>query len=445
MTGEPPGDLPTLPEGPVDGGLVLAISPSDPALDTTIRIRTSGSAPGAFVSITASQLDASGRTWSSATTFVADGDGVVDTTSDEPFLGSYEGVDAMGLVWSMAREDIPPRGMPGPPLAPVTLLVTAGTAGGPPVTATIDRARLPGDVTRIPLTGPGVSGALFHPAGDGPWPGVLLLGGSDGDPRELDAALLAAHGFCVMAFGYLGASGAPAALVDVPLEMFGDAIELLLAQPEVRGDQVGVLGSSREGEAALLVGASFPTVGAVVSTVGSGLVTAGVPRGSDLLETLGSNVGSWTWRGRRLRYLRCTVGADLVQQVGSGEPVELARAFRTDLATSNDLAAATIAVERIRGPVLLLSAEDDRRWPSADLSDFALRRLQRARHPFPFEHVRYPGAGHGIGPPPFGPTELVAPGPGVLLALGGSVAGTSAARADAWLRTIEWFAEHLPA
>jgi dienelactone hydrolase len=123
----------------------------------------------------------------------------------------------------------------------------------------------------------------------------------------------------------------------------------------------------------------------------------------------------------------------------------MTRAFRPDLASRRDLAAAAIPVERIRGPVLLLSAGDDRGWPSSELSDIALRRLERHAHPFPFQHVRYPDVGHALSTPPYGPTELVVPGSGVRFALGGTVPATSRARADAWLRTIEWFAEHLPA
>ena len=128
----------------------------------------------------------------------------------------------------------------------------------------------------------------------------------------------------------------------------------------------------------------------------------------------------------------------------SGGPVELARAFRPDLASRRDLALATIPVEHIRGPTLLLSADDDRIWPSAHLSEIAAQRLMRQPHPFPFRHVRYGTAGHPIAAAPYGPAELVVPGPGVRFATGGTIAATSAARADAWLRTIEWFAEHLP-
>ena len=421
----------------------LTITPSGAALDTLLRIRADRSGPGAIVAITTTQLDARGRRWTASAKFVADGDGVVDTTSDAPLTGSYEGVDAMGLVWSMTREERPPAGIPAGTLGPAVLHVTAQSARGT-VEASADRARLPHGVRRVPMAAPGVVGVLFHPEAGGPHPGILLLGGSEGGLHEIDAALLAAHGFSVLALAYFGMDGVPAALVEVPLESFGVAIALMLAHDQVRGDRVGVLGGSRGGEAALLVGATFPHVGAVVSTVGSGLVTAGIPRLPGMLDILRANVPSWTWRGRPVPYLPYTVDRDLIDQLEAGEPVELARAFRPDLASRHDITVATIPVEQIRGPVLLLSADDDRSWPSAHLSEIAAQRLMRLRHPFPFLHVRYPDAGHPIAPPPYGPVELVAPGPGVRFTMGGTIPATSSARADAWLRTIEWLAEHLP-
>ena len=114
----------------IDDAPSLTITPAGAALDTPLRIRAAGCGPGAIVAITATQLDPAGRTWSASAKFVADDQGVVDTTSDAPLTGSYEGVDAMGLVWSMTREDRPPPGMPGPLLGPAMLRVTAQSHRG---------------------------------------------------------------------------------------------------------------------------------------------------------------------------------------------------------------------------------------------------------------------------------------------------------------------------
>lgn len=100
--------------------------------------------------------------------------------------------------------------------------------------------------TRTEIRDDGLVGVLCAPAGDLPAPGVLLLGGSEGGLHERDArALAAAEGFTVVA-----------------------------SQPRA-GQRFGVTGGSRGGEAALLVGSYDERVGAVVSIVGSGVMTQG--------------------------------------------------------------------------------------------------------------------------------------------------------------------------
>jgi hypothetical protein len=57
---------------------------------------------------------------------------------------------------------------------------------------------------------------------------------------------------------------------------------------------------------------------------------------------------------------------------------------------------AQIAVEQIHGPILFVSGSDDRKWPSRWMSEQAMERLRRSRHPYSDEHVVYAGAGHWI-------------------------------------------------
>ena len=96
------------------------------------------------------------------------------------------------------------------------------------------------------------------------------------------------------------------------------------------------------------------------------------------------------------------------------------------------------------GPLLLLSAGDDRMWPSTRLSEFAMKRLTLHHHQHPSRHIHYEPAGHGIVPPPYGPTtSLEALVPGVIFALGGNARDNAFARADAWTQMLQFFAKHL--
>jgi dienelactone hydrolase len=175
------------------------------------------------------------------------------------------------------------------------------------------------------------------------------------------------------------------------------------------------------------------------------VLTQGIQLDGSLAQVLSHRVPSWTRGGRPLPFLPNVVGPDLQAQIDAGTPVELARAFLTSMDDEARLAELAIPVERIRGPILLISSGDDRGWPSTRLSEIAVARA-RAHGRDDVEHLIFPEAGHGIAPPPYGhTTELEGPGPGVTFADGGTPAVNAAARETAWRRSIEFFLRHLTA
>ncbi|MBG0826015.1 acyl-CoA thioesterase/BAAT N-terminal domain-containing protein [Planomonospora sp. ID91781] len=426
----------------------IVVDPPEPTVDTPLRIRLTGLPPGGLVTVRARQHDPSGRRLAAHATYPADRRGEIDLSSQAPLSGTYDGADPMGLIWSMSDQD----GTPGPrvpepeSLAPVTVTLTveagAETGGERLAETAFDRLRLPPAVRRTEVRDHGLVGTLFHPGEGGPWPGVILLGGSEGGLHELDAALMAGHGFAVLALAYFGVEHLPPELVDIPLEYFGTAVSFLQGLRQVRAEAIGVIGASRGGEAALLVAATFPQVSAVVCTVGSGVVTQGISFRPTLPETLENARPSWTREGEPLPFLPHTITPEFRRQIAEDEPVLLGPTFRPDLAGPDLLAAATIPVERIRGPILFLTAGDDHCWPSRELSGVAMARLDDPA----YRHVHYPQAGHLIAPPPFTPTTaLVVPGPGARFSMGGTPKANAAARADAWRQSLRFFAEHLSA
>lgn len=298
-------------------------------------------------------------------------------------------------------------------------------------------------VTKERVRSDGLVGLLATPAGVGHAPGVLLLGGSEGGLHERDGEVLAAEGFTVLALAYFGMPGLPGGLVDIPIEYFSRGLDLLRAQPRA-GDRLGVTGGSRGGEAALLLGAHDQRIGAVVSVVGSGVMTPGIDfsRGR-LLDILTDAPASWTLAGERLPYLQHVIPAEMRERVESQVPVRLASAFPPPPDDLDRLDAVSIRVERTNGAVLLISASDDGGWPSQAYSQVAADRLTGARHPYAHEH-RVLDAGHPIAGPPGAPmTGTTSPGPGVTFEMGGTPASNTAARAEAWRLTVDFFGAHL--
>ncbi|MEU4441743.1 acyl-CoA thioester hydrolase/BAAT C-terminal domain-containing protein [Actinosynnema sp. NPDC050801] len=393
------------------------MSPRSAPVDAVVDVRVVDLPPDERVEVRASTGD-----WSSSAVFLADERGVVDLTRHAPVKGSYSGVDPMGLFWSMSRTG-EPNGR--------TVVEVVGVGE-----VELDRLTVPEGVKRTEVRENGLVGVLFEPDDDQVHPGVVVLGGSEGGLHELDAALLAGHGFAALALAYFGAPGVPEDLVEIPLEYFGTALEWLGA----RAGRLGVVGGSRGGEAALLLGVTFPQVKAVVSVVGSGVVTQCIGPGSRLLRKFDHEAASWTWQGRPLPYLPYSIPDELRERVVAGKPVRLSSAFDFSDGIPEDT---EIPVERIGGGVLLLSSGSDDSWPSVGLSEVAWRRLTGHGHAHRHERVVYPEAGHVIAGPPHRPVELVVPGPGVDFSMGGTPAATAAARADAWRRTVEFLSDQL--
>jgi dienelactone hydrolase len=323
-------------------------------------------------------------------------------------------------------------------LAPVPLRLTAEADGTQLGAAQVWRSVIPDGLTRTQVAADGLVGVLFHPvhpAGEAvKWPGVMQLGGSEGGLHEDDAALLAAHGFTVLALAYYGLPGLPPTLKDIPVEYFGKGLDYLRAHPRVAPGGIAVMGVSKGGEAALLTAATYPgAVRSVIGIVGSGVLTQGISQsvtGGSLLEILSTPVASWTYQGRELPYLPNVVTAKLREAVAAGGPVCLGWAA-PDLG-ADDAERGAIAVERIAGPVLLISGADDLTYGAA-FQEAAVNRLARTGHRYPYRHIVHERAGHLIAATPYRPTtRSILPGPGVDFMYGGTAAADAAAPVATW-------------
>ena len=146
----------------------------------------------------------------------------------------------------------------------------------------------------------------------------------------------------------------------------------------------------------------------------------------------------WTHRDRELPYLPNVVTPELERLVKDGSPVTLRMAFEPALSDTGPLTAAAIPVERINGPVLLISATDDEGYGRA-FHDIAEQRLASGTRPHSWEHVVHQNAGHGIIAPPYRPASVTtSPGPGVTLSHGGTPEANTSACAATWDQTIRF-------
>jgi dienelactone hydrolase len=295
------------------------------------------------------------------------------------------------------------------------------------ITAVIDAG-----VRTIVVREDGLVGTLFLPASRPPYPVVIALGGSGGGIFAMPALPLASHGIAVLAMAYFGMERLPAELKRIPLEYFGSAIEWLRGRDELRPGVIGVVGGSRGGELALLVAATYPDIKAVVGWAPSGVMYGGLSRGA------AGPVAAWCRGGRDLPF----AGFDGSAVDWNRRPIRFTPGFVAALSDTTTVSAAEIPVERINGPVLLISGSDDQVWPSSLLSEVAVRRFRERGHRFPVEHVCYEGAGHAIVPPhpfaSFGPTHFIHPVTGYDFELGGTPELNAKASVDSWQRILRF-------
>ncbi|MBM3522717.1 MAG: palmitoyl-CoA hydrolase [Alphaproteobacteria bacterium] len=417
----------------------IEITPSVALIDVPRRIRITGLSPHTGVTLAASLVQADGSTWRSANRLIAHSDGTVDLTRDVPVSGSYRGVSPMGIVWSMHQDDGAPAApageRPASAVAPIVVRLVVDAADGGRADSSFEQHLMAPGVTRREIRDDDLVGALFMPASPEPHPAIMVLSGSGGGLIETRAALWASHGFAALALGYFGAPGLPDYIADIPLEVFERGLAWMRRTLRPRNDFVAVAGQSRGGELSLLLGATLgDRVSAVVAYVPSAVTHGSLsarPPGGD------RNATAWTYRGKKLPVLGVgnrTMDWRLVDDAPS--PRRQTPAFVSGLADTDAVERSMIPVERIRGPVILVSGDDDGYLPSTLFSDMVVERLRRAGHPFPVEHVRCADAGHSILFPyvPTTPNAKPHPVSKVVITGGGTIEGRARADEESWPR-----------
>jgi dienelactone hydrolase len=270
-----------------------------------------------------------GQTWLQAATYLPIREVVTELSLDEQPLSQIE------VIFSDYNA---PFAIEAPIAATVTPVPTA------PVTP-----RAPGiDRSAQEETSP-FAGVLFAPDRPGPFPGVVVLHGSEGSviyTKEV-ARRLAQQGFAALALCYFGCPQTPTSLENIHVEQVMQAVDYLKSRPDIRPEAIGLLGLSRGAELALIVGVLDPDVHAVISVMGVPWVVGGYPTGGT----------AWLYQGQPLP-------------------------FRN------------IPVEQINGPVLVLHGERDIVWPVFS-SYLMADRLEAQGHPY--EMAVYSDRGHDVG------------------------------------------------
>ena len=189
-----------------------------------------------------------------------------------------------------------------------------------------------------------------------------------------------AKGYAFLAIGYFGTEDTPDKLDRISLDAIHDAIIEVTKNPKIDSQRIAVIGASKGGELVLNLASYFNDIDAVVAISASHVSFAGI--------TKMSNTSSWTLNDKEVPYLPTPYSAFPALISGN-----LLKFYNIVLKNKDAEEKALIPVEKINGSILLLSPTNDELWPSREMSDKVIERLESKGFKNYFEHIVIEG-GH---------------------------------------------------
>ncbi|XP_062285181.1 acyl-coenzyme A thioesterase 1-like isoform X1 [Scomber scombrus] len=405
----------------------LRLLPSARCLfDEPVHMKVTGLRSRQVVTMKARSTDEKGVVFSSSATYRADGSGEVDLERDPSLSGTYNGVEPMGLLWSMRPDTLHKRFHKTRSLNPHVVKFSVHEVEGEGRTlaeATNERLLIGDGVTRLPIKEGNIRGVLFTPPGQGPFPAILDLYHFGRGLSEKRASLLASRGFVVLTVALYGHDDMPKNIKEFHLDYFEEAIQLLRKQDKVGSKGVGIISISKSGDLALSAASYLQGVDATVWINGCSANTA-LP----------------------LYYKKCQIHPPLMFDVNKIIQTESGASiikYGGDNPLAEEKRATLIPIEKAGGRFLFMAAEDDLNWDSKAYVEDMVERLKRHGKEN-FESVCYPGAGHYLEPPygPYCPSSFHG-FIGKPVMWGGEPRSHAAAEVHMWKKIQEFFRNHL--
>ncbi|MEM6476915.1 MAG: acyl-CoA thioester hydrolase/BAAT C-terminal domain-containing protein [Pseudomonadota bacterium] len=315
-----------------------------------------------------------------------------------------------------------------PPAAILALALAASPSA--PLSA---QAGSPVNDTEI-MVGDSLPGAFFvTPEGEGPFPALIVLGGSEGGDRGArgKTAAFVEQGYAVLGLPYYSPAWGgqpqqfpelPRAFANIEVSKLEVARDWLRARTDIRADDIGLYGVSKGAEFVLLGGAYIDGFAAIAAIVPTDVVWEGWGT-SD-----GSRPSSFAWRGEALPFVPYEgMNEEFANPSGPDGRTRLRLPHDKGRNANPDRAvAARIAVETIDEPVLVAGGDADQVWNSGEMAQIIAER--RAEAGLPTVSLVFTDAGHFLSGDGTGASRNPA---------------NIAAQKVIWPATLEFFAEHL--
>ena len=371
----------------------LGLEDSYGLIDTVPGVTVSDVDPGSSVGLEVVTTDAAGNRWRSQGSYLIGADHkLIMDDPDRPW-------------WEMAFLD--------DTRAPVTFSAPEDQLRYE-LSVTYEQERASLTTTRhwskdLTTTSQGGDGWLLRsfepPEGAGRRSAMLLVPGSTGIAASAPtAALLASHGYPSGVVAYMQEEGLPTSFRRIGVESILAALHVFAELCGLPYERITVLAQSVGTSVALsaLSQPDAPAVGAVILVSPSSVVWQALGHGGPP-----DKVSSITAGGVDLPYVPVHSERLLGQLIGGAVRRHLSRrphssalatkeAYAAGLADKERVAAATIGVEQIPSPMLIMAGSDDAMWPATEMARAVLER--RGGRPDD-ELLVLEGAGHFLRPP----------------------------------------------
>lgn len=319
----------------------------------------------------------------------------------------------------------------------INLLAAAGLVLAAPAAAAPGPQVAPTEV----MVGDELPSAYFAtPDGEGPFPVVIILGGSEGGDggSRSSAPRFIEQGYAVLGLpyyspGYLPADRQlpelPEAFDSIPLEKLAIARDWLSNRDDVDADDIGLYGVSKGAEFVLAGASRIDGFAAVVAIVPSDVIWEGWGP-----NAVAGEVSSFSWEGEALPFVPdLGMEEEFKKYAIPGATVRLRTPQDAGRRANPDrVPAARIRVENIDEPVLVAGGDADDVWNSGAMAQNIAERRAEAGG---LETVSliYPGASHALS------------GMGIQRPEGENQYddATLAAQQEIWPATLAFMAKHL--
>ncbi|KAI4874654.1 hypothetical protein NFI96_031146 [Prochilodus magdalenae] len=412
---------------------ILSIEPIRGLVDEKLQVCVCNLSARQQVTLHNVHLSEDKDVWEAFGHYVSDEHGKITVAKDVSVGGTYKGVEAMGLMWSMH----PAPGSRGglrlrkkDVLSPMVFHISVYdghiTQGFNQLTALVTRVierwyMAPG-VQRVNIREKGVRGTLFIPAGPGQFPGLLDMWGGGGGLVEYRAALLASHGFVSLALEYMPREDPSIFAVDV--SYFETAYQIIQDHPKVQRDRLALFGLSFGSAVALSMAAYSKIIKPRCCVCISGSHIPSVQKSlKEALENIYRMMNKVRIEDNQV------IWRDIILPIPADPDMK-------------------VDVGLIKCPLLLVNGGDDQNWATAESAEDMERMMEKAGTQHLLKVLIYPGAGHLI-EPPYTPHHrasniIVREGEDkVFMLWGGQTKPHADAQEDSWDKILAFLQQHL--